>query len=277
MLDWTGERMVTDYSHYGGIEHIHRYSVVGGLVTDQMEIVDVACGEGYGTSLLSGKCKKITGIDISESTIRHARQKYTKNNIEFICASALNIPLQDNSVDMVVSFETIEHLEEHEKLISEFKRILKTGGLLVISTPDKRYIKEEIPNPYHIRELDLNEFSCLLKGEFRNVRFIFQKEIYGSIIFDAEANSSIKQYQGTFEEVQEHGNLLNPEFCIGLASDSSIGDIFINASLFDAKELHETRISELRSYKRKYKALVYSRNFKILNRIMTLAGRGFKI
>src|SRR5205085_7058452 len=95
------------------------------------------------------------GVDIDEVSVNHAAKKYAASNLEFKTGAVEKIPVESTSIDVVVSFETIEHHDKHEEMMQEIKRILKEDGLLIISTPDKKYYAD-IPahqNPFHIKEL----------------------------------------------------------------------------------------------------------------------------
>src|ERR1035438_3461036 len=110
--NWTGERLETHIYNYNTIEHLHRYAMATQLVTDKI-VLDIASGEGYGSNLLSKFSKKVYGVDISAETIELASKKYLKNNLQFKVGSTSNIPIPDNTIDVVVSFETIEHHNQH--------------------------------------------------------------------------------------------------------------------------------------------------------------------
>jgi len=137
------------------LEHVARYIFASSFIKNNDVVVDVACGTGYGSYVLARKGgKKIIGIDISKIAIEYAKSKYRGrvNNIEFLVGNAMKMPISSSKVDVVVSFETIEHLNDPEKFLSECRRVLKDGGLLILSTPNK-YIKRHDENPYHINEL----------------------------------------------------------------------------------------------------------------------------
>ena len=104
-------------------------------------VLDIASGEGYGSALLASGATRVTGVDIDPQTVQGATQKYSSNNsnLEFKQGSADNIPLHSGLFDVVVSFETIEHHDNHVEMMREIKRVLKLGGLLIISSPDKLF------------------------------------------------------------------------------------------------------------------------------------------
>jgi 2-polyprenyl-3-methyl-5-hydroxy-6-metoxy-1,4-benzoquinol methylase len=136
------------------VEHLHRYALACLVVRDKI-VLDVACGEGYGTAMLAAHAKAVSGVDISKQAVDHASLTYRRDNVRFEVASCTQFPCKDKSVDVVVSFETIEHISEHEQMFAEIKRVLKDDGLLIMSSPDKRYYSEarNYENPFHVREL----------------------------------------------------------------------------------------------------------------------------
>ncbi|UKA29890.1 class I SAM-dependent methyltransferase [Photobacterium damselae] len=123
------------FSYENHLEHYHRYNWVLELVKDKV-ILDAASGEGYGSFVLSTVASKVTGVDISESAIFKAKEKYKKDNLNYICADVTKLPFEDNSFDVFISFETLEHHDKHHEMLSEVKRVLKSDGILVISSPE---------------------------------------------------------------------------------------------------------------------------------------------
>ena len=158
-LPWTGERYLPDVHGSIELEHLHRYLLASRLSLGK-RVLDIACGEGYGSSLMSQSALSVIGVDIAADAVAHAKAKYQASNLEFRIGSCAAIPLPDHSVDVVVSFETIEHHHEHDAMMREIKRVLVPGGVLMISSPDKLEYSD-IPNysnEYHVRELYRGEF-----------------------------------------------------------------------------------------------------------------------
>src|SRR5258705_5166321 len=157
---WTGERMETFVLNELTIEHLHRYALAMEFA-DGKKVLDIACGEGYGTHLLATRATYATGMDIDKSTIEKAKAKYDKKNISFLVSGAEKISANDNEFDLVGCFETLEHLSDHASVLKEIKRVLKPGGLLIISTPDKNTYTEArgYKNPFHAKELYYDEFD----------------------------------------------------------------------------------------------------------------------
>lgn len=169
----TGERMVPSYhkGHQVYGEHITRYSIVADLVKDKI-VLDIASGSGYGTNKLAKHAKKIYGVDINKDAIKYSKNNYQTKNTEFIQGSATKIPLKDKTVDIVISFETIEHIEDYSKFMQEIKRVLKDDGILVLSTPNDIEFPEN--NHFHVHEFKYNELQKLVKKYFVNIENYYQ-------------------------------------------------------------------------------------------------------
>jgi O-antigen biosynthesis protein len=179
-----GERFIPAMRGEIAFEHFHRYFLAGPLCAGRV-VADIACGEGYGADILAQTAEKVFGFDRSEQVIERARQRYSKKNLSFIEADALCLPLPAKSCDIVVSFETIEHLADHDRALAEFRRVMKTRGILVISTPDKEVYNQErdTPNEFHTHEFYRDEFALLLKKFFKNVAVYGQQYFEGSVLF----------------------------------------------------------------------------------------------
>lgn len=182
-LRWTGERLLPTSPRAIAYEHLHRYAIACGLAGGK-RVLDIACGEGYGANLLAGYAVEVIGIDIDAAAIAHAAAEYRRPNLRFVKGDCLAIPLPDQSVDLVASFETIEHLREHDRFLAEIRRVLTPTGLLVISSPDRtEYARVSIqPNPFHLAELTHEDFAKLLSREFENVVTGKQRLVFGSWI-----------------------------------------------------------------------------------------------
>ncbi|MES2876032.1 MAG: class I SAM-dependent methyltransferase [Patescibacteria group bacterium] len=177
------ERMIPEYHHgmlmYG--EHIMRYESVLGAVKGKT-VLDIASGSGYGTAALASVAKKVFGVDINEAAIEYSKEHYPNKNIEFITGSGTKIPLDDGSVDTVVSHETIEHIDDYKKFLDEVKRVLKNGGEAIISTPND----DEYPagNHFHLHQFSVDAFEKLLKKYFKNVTLYYQGAWISAALLD---------------------------------------------------------------------------------------------
>ena len=159
------------------IEHFQRYVFATKFVKGK-KVLDAACGEGYGSYLLSGDAKEVVGIDIFEEVIFNAKEKYKKNNLSFISSSIETIPMPDDYFDIIVSFETIEHVEEEvqNKFLNEISRVLKPEGILIMSTPNKAVYTDlvDYKNEFHVKEFYYNEYLNFIKRKFEFVNMYKQ-------------------------------------------------------------------------------------------------------
>jgi ubiquinone/menaquinone biosynthesis C-methylase UbiE len=190
-LTFTGERFLPNEEGEMWAEHWHRYHAIQHLVAGK-RVLDVACGEGYGSTLLSRVASAVSGVDISNEAITHATAEYlTQKNLKFIEASCTQLPFADHSFDVVVSFETIEHITEHDSFLDEIKRVLTTDGLLIISSPNKAEYSDarNFQNEFHVKELYRDELAVLIAKRFAHARWLSQRNGFYSLI-TAEANTS---------------------------------------------------------------------------------------
>jgi SAM-dependent methyltransferase len=232
---WTGERLETFVINESMIEHLHRYAIAMEYVKDKV-VLDIACGEGYGSNLLSKNAREVTGIDMDSKTINQASKKYSKNNLKFIQGKVEDIPVAENSFDVVVSFETLEHTKEHKKIFQEIKRVLKPGGLVIISTPEKKYYTD-LPgsqNPFHMKEVYKHEFIDLIRTHF-SYYYCFHQSSGLSSFAVVEGQTELSIYEGNYEAVQLANNL-DPVYLVAIASerkiDKPVSSVFLGRMLF---------------------------------------------
>ena len=186
-LEFTGERFTPECEREIWYEHFHRYAFAA-LFSRGARVLDAACGEGYGAALLAAHAGSVTGVDISADTIGHAKQRYgSVANLEFETADCTRLPFADDAFDLVVSFETLEHLAEQEALLAEFRRVLDPAGFLLLSSPDKAVYSdlEGVENEFHVRELYRDELERLVAAEFPARRMLGQKLVFHSAIWSA--------------------------------------------------------------------------------------------
>jgi SAM-dependent methyltransferase len=183
-LPFTGERVVLGKTpSLIVLEHLVRYRFAAQFVDGGREL-DVACGTGYGSSILAEKARTVIGIDHSLETIRCARKNYTRPNLHYSIADCRSLPFHKSSFDLVVMFEAIEHIAEQEQSLSEIRRVLAPDGILILSTPNATgptKIIEDV-NPFHCKELTESELLGLLQPCFAHVRLLDQHELSASSI-----------------------------------------------------------------------------------------------
>jgi GT2 family glycosyltransferase/glycosyltransferase involved in cell wall biosynthesis/SAM-dependent methyltransferase len=183
LIDWTGERCVPWTENVQvAYEHYHRYLWAASL-TKGRHVLDLGSGEGFGSAILAAEAKMVQGVDVDEPTVTHSQLNYVAPNLDFRVGSALELDaFADNTFDVVVAFEVVEHLLEQERMLEEIDRVLAPEGLLIISTPDRRMYSESTgqDNPFHQRELSEPEFRALLGRRFSHVGLWGQRTMCGS-------------------------------------------------------------------------------------------------
>lgn len=229
-LPFTGERFTTVMT--GGIEQEHRHRYLFALpYCEGKTVLDIASGEGYGSSMLAERAAQVTGVDISVEAIAHATKSYARENLQFIQGSATAIPLPEASIDVIVSFETIEHFAEHDAFVQEIRRVLRPDGLLIISSPNAEIYSETDGNhnEFHVRELTRQEFADLFATKFRNIRHFEQKATSASIIVpiqdkieDGPTGFTTYRRIGPGQFEQKDGQLIRGVYSLIMASDVSL-------------------------------------------------------
>lgn len=200
-LVFTGERFIPGAA-VGEIvyEHVHRYAFAWAFARGR-RVLDAACGEGYGSALLAEAAASVMGVDIDPASVAHAKAVYhDRARLSFCEGSVTRLPLPDASVDLVVSFETIEHLpsDDQPRMLAEFARVLAPDGLLLISSPNRPEYSEarNYSNPFHLHELDRAEFASLLSPNFPAQRWFRQRLWLGSIVWAEEAGEGFEAWNG---------------------------------------------------------------------------------
>lgn len=240
-MQFTGERLTTRIKGKIAIEHLHRYALTLDWLAGKA-VLDIASGTGYGSNLMATVAASVTGVDVDPEAVEYARSQYHRSNLSFLHGSATSIPLAENSVDVVVSFETIEHLTEHQEMITEIRRVLRPDGALIISSPDKKYYSD-IPqhrNDFHLRELYRDEFEKLIQENFQYVDFYLQGFVVGSMICTVTPSAGIKQYSGNFDKITEDP-VVNYSYNLAVCSNTPLlikltNSVFNDEKLFNAIE-----------------------------------------
>lgn len=149
--------------------HLARYRFAA-KHTVSLRVADIACGTGYGSAFLktSGNALEVCGIDIDPEAIAYAQVRHGGAGLSFFCADGTKTGLDSHSFDAVTSFETLEHLENPEALLSEFRRILKPEGILIISVPNAWSLEDA---PYHRLCIATDEIQNILGRFFKETQF----------------------------------------------------------------------------------------------------------
>jgi len=209
-LEFTGERFTPECVREIRYEHMHRYVMAGELVQGK-RVLDAACGEGFGAHHLATRASHVSAVDISPQAIAHASARYPDGNLSFQVADCLSLPFADGQFDCIVSFETLEHLQDQAKMLREFRRVLARDGFLLISSPDKAVYTEQLKNdnPFHLRELYRQELEDLLETEFPAVRLLGHKLAFHSMIWPlAPAQADCAPLSGLAVHREQEGETL---------------------------------------------------------------------
>ncbi|MCB4770663.1 methyltransferase domain-containing protein [Ancylobacter sp. Lp-2] len=191
-MDETGERFIPGTAGSIAVEHQHRYAFAAGLVAGGA-VLDIACGEGYGAALLARSAARVVGVDLDADAVAHAARVYGgTGNLSFEAGDIGALPFADHSFDAVVSFETIEHVGDPRAALAELKRVLKPGGRLVVSTPDREVYTDLLNNrnQFHLSELSAAEFGAELRRRFAHVVLCGQAVGLASVIVSAGGASA---------------------------------------------------------------------------------------
>jgi SAM-dependent methyltransferase len=239
-LEFTGERFVPGVQGQIEFEHWHRYLLATYLVRDK-SVLDLACGEGYGSYLLSKFAKNVLGVDCSHEAICNAIQTYaphssdlnelimTTEKLFFTVGECTAIPIESNCKDCVVSFETIEHIdaESQDIMMAEIVRVLKKDGILILSSPDKyNYsIKPGYTNPFHKHELSIEELKILMSRHFKNVVYFGQRVVYGSLIAQYKCQNFVNFTSDAEGNLYQTYGISSPIYWIAIASNGELPEV----------------------------------------------------
>jgi SAM-dependent methyltransferase len=197
-LPLTGERTVPGLAeeNYWFRRHEVVYERLASRCTDR-DVLEAGCGEGYGADLIADVARRVIGLDYDESAVAHVRARYPR--VEMLHGNLAELPLADGTVDVVVNFQVIEHLWDQGQFVAECLRVLRPGGVLLMSTPNRITFSpgRDTPiNPFHTRELNAAELTELLTaagfslesmlGVFHGPRLAQLDARHGGSIIDAQ-------------------------------------------------------------------------------------------
>jgi SAM-dependent methyltransferase len=165
-------------------------------------VLEAGCGEGYGADLIASTARRVVAVDYDAATIAHVGTRYPR--VQVLAANLAAVPMPDASVDVVVNFQVIEHLWDQPQFITECLRLLRPGGLLLMSTPNRITFTpgSDTPlNPFHTRELNAAELRQLLEdggftldgmyGVFHGPRLAEMDARHGGSIIDAQIDRAV--------------------------------------------------------------------------------------
>jgi len=162
--------------------HLARYNFATQFLQSGLDVLDCACGSGYGSKLLADNGLHVTSVDLCEEAVAHAKQKYKNDSITFLCQDINSLNFADESFDAVVTLETLEHVPNDvcRRFLEHVSHYIKPGGIIIASSPMLRYQNGEpyITNPYHINELPRSELLAMFESLLPNfeLHYYHQKE-----------------------------------------------------------------------------------------------------
>ena len=137
---------------------------------DGLRVLDVACGEGFGAGLLGKRGAKVWAVDLDLSVLRLARSRYGRPAVRFVAMDAARLALASERFDLVISQDTLEHVQDDTRFVGELHRILGPGGNLVVMTPAASVHTTAPQNPFHLREYSVESLRELLAPYFPEVQ-----------------------------------------------------------------------------------------------------------
>ena len=175
----TAERLMPElyqsnvYDYILFLKHKFAYFLASKYIKSEDHVLEIGCGEGYGANFLAENTGAfIQAIDINTNAITNAQKQYIHKNVNFKTYDGKNIDYEDNSFDVIISFQVIEHIENTTEYLKNIKRLLKPNGIFLITTPSRTYrlADNQKPwNPYHIREYNSNTLTKDIKNVFDNI------------------------------------------------------------------------------------------------------------
>jgi SAM-dependent methyltransferase len=173
-LALTGERTLPDVpaENYWFRRHLVVYEWIAAR-TIGLRVVDLACGEGYGSEVLSRGAASVVGVDANPEAHEHARLRYVRDNLRFERGL---VATWAGGCDAIVFLQTIEHLQDPDAALARFSGLLAPDGVAYVSTPNVLTLApagaERSGNPWHVREYRAEEFRALCTRHFGQVALL---------------------------------------------------------------------------------------------------------
>ncbi|MET0758137.1 MAG: class I SAM-dependent methyltransferase [Mycobacterium sp.] len=235
-LPLTGERTVPGLAEEN--YWFRRHEVVYQRLADRCagrDVLEAGCGEGYGADLLADVAHHVIGLDYDESAVAHVKARYPR--VEMRHGNLAELPLPDGSVDVVVNFQVIEHLWDQPQFVAECLRVLRPGGALMMSTPNRITFSPGLDtpiNPFHTRELNAAELTELLHsagfavssmlGVFHGNRLAELDAKHGGSIIDAQIARALTDAPWPDDLLADVASVRTADFDLVDAADRDIDD-----------------------------------------------------
>lgn len=235
-LPLTGERTIPGLAEEN--YWFRRHEVVYQRLAERCagrDVLEAGCGEGYGADLIADVARKVIGIDYDEATVAHVRARYPRVDIRH--GNLAELPLPDGVVDIVVNFQVIEHLWDQAQFVAECYRVLRPGGVFLVSTPNRITFSpgRDAPlNPFHTRELNAAELTELLEdagfqiegmyGVFHGPGLAELDARHGGSIIDAQVARAVADAPWPEQLLADVAGVSTDDFDITPAGERNIDD-----------------------------------------------------
>ena len=236
---FTGERFIPHQTDpFLALEHYHRYCFASRFVRGK-KILDIGCGEGYGSAFLSQLADVVVGIDRDQAIIDYARKKYSSiPNLTFKVGNCQDAPDDSENFDMAVCFELLEHLnpDDQVRFLNSMRQRLKPDGLLVISSPEKNEYAAAFPvkNEFHKHELTILELKAFLDSFFKHVHLCAQRILSLSTVWQLEGRQRMQFHfhsrKDLLTEIPSNESFSTPLYLIALCSNAPLPENAISES-----------------------------------------------
>lgn len=243
-IDSSGVRFIPElHDEELEIEHLQRYYSIKEIVRNK-RVLDAACGEGYGSAIIAETALNVQGIDIDPNAIGNAKKKYEGiKNLSFVTCSISHMPMiESKSKDVVISFETIEHVKKDVQIafMNEICRILTSDGILVMSTPEKMEYTDRFNfhNPFHVEEFYEKDFFDFLSSKFKNISAYYQFLEVGSFVVPAlrKQNGMVKYFENITNSIHK------PKYLIVIATNGDLPtDVMSSVFLHEREEYYSLK------------------------------------
>jgi 2-polyprenyl-3-methyl-5-hydroxy-6-metoxy-1,4-benzoquinol methylase/glycosyltransferase involved in cell wall biosynthesis len=186
------------WSELSAYEHLPRYDYAARLAAGA-RVLDFGCGTGYGAARLALAADSVLAVDLDERALAYARAHHRRANLQFARNADLAVSLPAAQFDLITCFEVIEHIPAAEQaaLVAQFARLLTPDGILLISTPNPAVTALYGDNPYHLHEMQRDEFRALLTANFPRIR-LFMQRIAASVFVESEEPAPLQCEPGVF-------------------------------------------------------------------------------
>ena len=210
----------TEITSWDAAIHVARYASAKQFCNG-LKVLDIGCGEGYGSMMmLNWGASSVLGVDISEVAITKAKIRFQENDLEFRQIEADNEEFLNQQFDLIVSFETIEHVSNPNQFLANIKKSLKIDGIAIISCPnDGWYYANGGSNPFHKNVWNADQFRTLVSQHFDDVTLNYGYISVGFTNAIAPHNDalSLSSTSGDLEVIQEDKKISQTEAAYFLA------------------------------------------------------------